>query len=313
MDDRFADIGVFVEAVEREGFSAAAAKLNLSRSAVGKTIARLEERLGARLFHRTTRQLFLTEAGQVFYEHCRKALSELRAGAALIESGQQQATGLLRVTLPVVYGQTCVMPVLLDLAREHPGLELDLHFSDRRVDILQDGFDLAIRSGDLDDTVGLMTRRLAHQRMTLCASPDYLAEHGRPESIADLARYDAIIYGRIEATRKWLFPRPDGSLEEIVPKSRMRLDDLKSILMAVVDGFGIGWLPCWLVREHVRSGRLVQLVERHLRFEIPCYALWPRSPHLPLKVRVAIDALAERLPEVSRLRDDDAICISTEA
>jgi DNA-binding transcriptional LysR family regulator len=309
MDDRFSDIGVFVEAVEREGFSAAAMKLNLSRSAVGKTIARLEERLGARLFHRTTRQLSLTEAGQIFYEHCRKALTELRAGAAQIESGQLQATGVLRVTLPVLYGQTCVVPVLLDLAREHPGLELDLHFNDRRVDIVQDGFDLAIRNGALDDTAGLMTRRLAHQRMTVCASPDYLAKHGRPENVADLVRYEAVVYGRGETARTWLFPRPDGSLEEILPTSRMHFDELKSILAAVMEGFGIGWLPCWLVHEHVRSGRLLQLIDKHLRYEIPCHALWPRSPHLPLKVRVAIDALADRLPGASRLPDEEIICV----
>jgi DNA-binding transcriptional LysR family regulator len=164
VSDRLNGVSVFVEAVEAGGFSAAALRLNLSRSAVGKTIARLEGRLGVRLFHRTTRSQSLTDDGQAFYERCLRALEEIRAGEAMLESGQQEATGRLRVSMPVQFGRRCVAPILSHLAEKHPRLELDLNFSDRLVDLLEDGFDLAIRTGPLDQSAGLMTRRIAYHR-----------------------------------------------------------------------------------------------------------------------------------------------------
>jgi len=143
-------------------------------------------------------------------------------------------------------------------------------------------------------------RRLSYQRMTVCASPDYVGRCGRPESIADLAGCDAVVYRRDDQVANWIFPRDDGSREEIAPRSRLWLDDLKAIKAAVVDGFGIGWLPCWLIHEDLAAGRLVQLVELKHRFEIPMHAIWAATPHLPTKVRLAIDMLAERLPILSR-------------
>ncbi len=145
--DIMPDLPVFVAAVEAGGFSAAAARLNLSRSAVGKTIARLEGRLGVRLFHRTTRSLTLTEDGQAFFEHCRRALNEVQAARTMLDSGRREAAGRLRVSVPVLFGRQCVAPVLIRLTEDHPKLELDINFSDRLVDVVEDGFDLAVRNG----------------------------------------------------------------------------------------------------------------------------------------------------------------------
>lgn len=296
MTDRLAGISVFVEAVEAGGFSAAAARLNLSRSAVGKTIARLEQRLGVRLFHRTTRSQSLTNDGQAFYERCLKALEEVQAAETMLESGRKEIAGRLRVSMPVLFGRRCVAPILLDLAREHSGLELDLSFNDRMIDLVEDGFDLGVRNGALVDSAALIVRRVAYQQMTVCAAPSYLERFGVPRGPEDFSAHHAVVYGRGERIRTWLFPQDAGQPLEATPPARLRFDDLEVIADAVADGFGLGWLPCWLIRERVQAGTLVRLCEHHQGMIYPVSAVWPHNPHLPLRVRLTIDALAARLP-----------------
>ncbi|WP_413993246.1 LysR family transcriptional regulator [Labrys okinawensis] len=298
MTDRLTGVAVFVEAVEAGGFAAAAQRLNLSRSAVGKTVAKLEERLGARLFHRTTRSQSLTEDGQIFYERCLRALAEIRDGEAMLDSGRREVSGRLRVSMPALFGRHCVAPLLVKLAAQHPRLELNLNLSDRRVDLIEDGFDLAIRNGALESDAGLTTRRIAQQRMTLCASPAYLREHGVPQTIAALHEHDAVMYMRAGQPRAWLFPVPEGAPLEIMPRSRFQFDALDVIADATVAGMGIAWLPCWLVAGPVRRGELVRVLTDVPGLLFDVHALWPRSPHLPLRVRAAIDALAANLSRV---------------
>jgi DNA-binding transcriptional LysR family regulator len=298
MTDRLTGVAAFVEAVDAGGFAAAAQRLNLSRSAVGKTIARLEERLGARLFHRTTRSQSLTEDGQIFYERCLRALGEIRDGEAMLDSGRREVSGRLRVSMPALFGRYCVAPLLTKLAIQHPRLELDLNFTDRRVDLIEDGYDLAIRNGVLESDVNLITRRIAQQRMTLCASPAYLRERGTPLTIAALRDHDAVIYARAGQPRPWLFPIADGTPIEVMPRSRFRFDALDAIADATIAGIGLAWLPCWLVAEPVRRGDLVRVLTDNPGLVFDVHALWPRSPHLPLRVRTAIDALAANLSRV---------------
>jgi DNA-binding transcriptional LysR family regulator len=295
MSDALNGIGVFVIAVESGGFAAAAARLNLSRSAVGKTVARLESRLRVRLFHRTTRTQVLTDDGQIFYERCLRALEELRAGEATLESGRKETAGRLRVSMPVLFGRRCVAPVLAELAREHPKLELDLRFSDRLVDVIEDGFDLVIRTGLIGDGPGLMKRRIALQGMMVCAAPSYLQTYGTPLVLEDIANHHAVTYGRAGRILPWLFPRADAKAVEITPRSRLRFDDLSALADATVAGFGLAWLPCWLIRDLVHAGALVPVLADQPRLLIETHALWPQSPHLPLRVRLAIDALADKL------------------
>ncbi|RFB75582.1 LysR family transcriptional regulator [Methylovirgula sp. 4M-Z18] len=296
MTDMLNGIDVFVAAVDARSFAAAAARLNLSRSAVGKTIARMEARLGVRLFHRTTRTQNLTEDGQIFYERCQRALEEVRTGAAILESGRREAVGRLRVTMPVLFGRRCVAPVLARLAQQHPKLELELNFSDRLADVVEDGFDLAIRNGPIGDAGGLMQRRIGLQRMAVCAAPNYLQRHGTPMALDDLQRHEAILYARPGQIRPWLFPQDHGKPLEVLPPSRLRLDDLAAMSDAVAAGYGLAWLPCWLIRERVHKGELVLVLPELPRLLIESHALWPQSPHLPLRVRLAVDALAAELP-----------------
>jgi len=302
MSDALNGISVFVTAAETGSFSTAAAKLHLSRSAVGKTIARLEARLGVRLFHRTTRAQSLTEDGQAYFEHCLRALEMLRAGGQMLESGRHEASGRLRVTVPMLFGRRCVAPILIRLAMQYPKLELELNFTDQVADLIEDRFDLAIRNGRPDGRPlggnghGLKMRRIALQRMTVCAAPAYLARHGTPLALDELARYEAVVYGRNGTAKAWSFPQEGGAPLEILPPHRMRLDDLGAIADAAIDGLGMAWLPCWLIRDAVRAGQLVPVLTGQSQQVFESYALWPETPHLPLRVRLAIDALAAELP-----------------
>lgn len=296
MMDRLTSMAVFVRAVDRGSFAAAAAELGLSAPMVGKHVRFLEERLGVRLLNRTTRRQSLTEFGRAYYERCRSVLAEAEAADALAADQLGEPRGRLRVALPVLFGRRCVMPILLDLARRHPRLELDLSFGDGFVDLAEGGHDLAIRTGELQDAANLVTRRVARQRMIVCAAPSYLEDHGSPAELADLADRDAVVYRRSGRVRPWLFPREDGPPAEVMPRHRLRLDDLGAIADAAALGMGLAWLPSWLVRERLNAGELVELLPDERRLPYDVHALWLQTPHLPPKIRVAIDALAAELP-----------------
>lgn len=296
MMDRLTSMAVFVRAVDRGSFAAAAAELGLSAPMVGKHVRFLEERLGVRLLNRTTRRQSLTEFGRAYYERCRSVLAEAEAADALAADQLGEPRGRLRVALPVLFGRRCVMPILLDLARRHPRLELDLSFGDGFVDLAEGGHDLAIRTGELQDAANLVTRRVARQRMIVCAAPSYLEDHGSPAELADLADRDAVVYRRSGRVRPWLFPREDGPPAEVMPRHRLRLDDLGAIADAAALGMGLAWLPSWLVRERLNAGELVELLPDEGRLPYDVHALWLQTPHLPPNIRVAIDALAAELP-----------------
>jgi len=240
----------------------------------------------------------LTDEGQAFYERCRRALDEIQSGKAMLESGKREVTGRLRISMPVLFGRRCAAPLLLELARIHPKLERDLSFSDRVVDLFDEGFDLAIRNGVLRDEAGLAARKIASHRMTLCASPDYLATRGVPRTIADLASHDLVVYARSGEVKKWIFLKEDGSAVEYFPETRLRFDDLEVLADAAAAGMGITWLPCWLVRDYVAGGTLALALKNVSSRPVNVYAVWPQMPQLPLRTRTVIDLLAERLPDI---------------
>ncbi|WP_274424884.1 LysR family transcriptional regulator [Chelativorans sp. YIM 93263] len=294
--DRLTSMAVFVKAADLGSFAAAAAALDLSGPMVGKHVRFLEERLGVRLINRTTRRQSLTEFGRAYYERCRVVLAEAEAADALAADQFAEPRGKLRVTMPVHFGRRCVAPVLLELAQQYPALELDLSFNDHITDLAEDGYDLAIRTGSLQDKAGVIARRVAHQRMVVCASPAYLERHGRPQRIEDLERHHAVVYRRSGPAAPWLFPRDGEPAVAITPLNRMRLDDLDAIADAATVGLGLAWLPYWLVRERIRSGALIELLPDEPEFLYDAYALWLQTPHLPSKIRLAVDALVAALP-----------------
>ncbi|RUU91811.1 LysR family transcriptional regulator [Mesorhizobium sp. M7A.F.Ca.MR.176.00.0.0] len=296
--DRLESMAVFVRAVDLGSFAAAAVALDISGPMVGKHVRFLEERLGVRLLNRTTRRQSLTDLGRAYYERCRVVLAEAEAADALAADQFSEPRGKLRVTMPAHFGRHCVTPVLLKLARQYPMLELDLSLSDRFADLAEDGYDLAIRTGTLDDKAGVIARRVARQGMVVCAAPSYLRIHGEPRCIEDLADHHAIIYRRLgQVVQPWLFMREEQPALEITPTGRLRLDDLDAIGDAAADGMGLAWLPWWLVRERIEAGVLLALLPDQPRYLYDCHALWLQTPHLPLKVRLAVDALAAALPK----------------
>lgn len=298
--DPFLDVNTFVTVVEAGSFTAAAERLRVTRSAVSKSVGRLERELDQRLFHRSTRKQSLTEAGEQFYDSSRKAREALQGARRRLDTGRREVGGRLRVSVPVLFGRVCVAPVLSSLLREHPALRLEMSFNDRIVDLALDGFDMAVRSGALRDSSELVARRLTPQQMMLCAAPRYLARQPAPRTPDDLAAHATIIYGHPSGrTRDWAFPQPDGRHWTFTPKHpQLRLDDAQAVADAALAGYGVAWLPCWLIRPHVRSGALVPLLPEQGKLAIECHAVWLRDSGTPPRVRAAVDTLVHALPEL---------------
>lgn len=296
MKSEMSGIPVFVAAAESASFSQAAEKLHLTRSAVAKTIGRLEGRLGITLFNRTTRRQTLTDEGTLYYEFCRRALNEIKMAEEILESGKLQVSGKLRVSVPVLFGHFCVAPLLAALAKEHPGLALEISFSDRQIDLPAEGFDLAVRIGTLEDNSSLIARKLTHHSMVLCASPAYIGEAGEPASPDNLQQHALIAYifsGRI---LEWCIKKGDSGIYKMTPSARLMMDDMQGIKDSAIAGAGIAWLPDWLVREQLISGKLIQVLKNWSSERQLVYAVWPHRPYLPFKVRLAVDKLVSELP-----------------
>lgn len=295
MRQSFDDVPVFVAAVEAGSFARAAERLSLSRSAVGKAIARLEDRLGVRLFVRSTRSSILTEEGQLYFERCQRAIGELRAAEVMLESGRHEVVGRLKVSVPIIFGRKKIAPLLLDLAERYPALELDLRFSDAVVDIVGDRFDIAIRNGGTTAGAGLSTRRIATQTKIVCASPAYLQQRGTPQTIGDLAEHDALVYWRGDQLYEWAFNDASAQPQVAALKWRLQFDSQDAIVDAARRGLGVALMPDWLVEDQILDGSLVRLLPDAIAPPLQTYAIWPTMLHMPPRLRVALDHLANNL------------------
>ncbi len=294
--DKLDGVAVFVQVVEAGSFTLAAERMRLTRSAIGKVIARLEGRLGVRLLQRTTRSQTLTEAGQAYYDRCVRALAELEAAEVELESGHSEPRGRLRVSVPLAFGHHCVAPVLFGLARKHPDLQIDISFTDRAVDLVEENIDLAVRIGALRDSTSLAARRLGVQDLSIGAAPSYLARHGTPVAIDEFEGHAGIAYSRAGVMSPWRVLDTDGMERELLVKPQLSLDDIQAIAGAGVAGLGLVQLPCWLLTRYVAAGELIAVRERcGVRLQ-EIHAVWPKTPYLPLKTRCAIDALVAEIP-----------------
>lgn len=284
--DALSGVAAFVQAAEAGSFALAAQRLGLSRSAVAKAIARLEQRLGVRLFHRTTRSQSLTDEGQGYFEHCRRALDALAQAENGLSAGQGEASGRLRVTAPLLLGRRWIAPALAPLLATHPRLELELHFSDRVVDLVGESFDLAIRVGVLPDSSALSARQLGTQRFAYYAAPLHVQRHGRPETATDYAGHPAIVYAASGSFEPWRLGE-----ETLDIRPRLWLDDVQAIADAAIAGHGLARLPTWLAAAWVASGQLLPLAAAPPSLHATVHAVWPHARHLPLRTRLAVDTL----------------------
>ncbi|CAI1848834.1 LysR family transcriptional regulator [Serratia fonticola] len=284
----------FVKTAESLSFVSAARAIGISATAVGKNVARLEGSLNVRLFQRSTRKVSLTVEGEMFYQRCRKILDDLQDAEAMLSHSVQAPRGRLRVSLPTI-GYRFLLPMMPDFRKAYPEVELELDFNDQLVDLIDDGFDVVIRSGDLVDS-RLMSRRLGPFRFVLCAAPGYLKRKGRPEKLLDLELHDCLRY-RFVTTGKimdWTLTA-DPEITQLRLNSSLTLNNMEAMLMATIDGHGIAYMPDFLVKEALAVGDLETLLDTYTKDQGGFWALWPSSRHLSPKIRVFVDFICDQL------------------
>lgn len=291
---------VFVQVAETRSFVAVGRQLGVSASAVGKSVARLEERLGVRLFHRSTRSITLTAEGSLFLERSRRILAEIEAAELELSQVTAAPRGRLRISLPLV--SSLLLPVLGEFMREYPEIELDLDFTDRLVDVVDEGFDAVVRAGEPTDS-RLAARKLGSFRSVLVASPDYLAQRGTPNVPADLLQHSCLHYrfphsGKLEP---WVLRRTVKEPELQLPTS-MICNNIETRVRFALQGLGIAYLPEFAVQEPLSDGRLQTVLTRYVEREGVFHVLWPASKHPSPKVRALVDFLGARVFPVAETR-----------
>jgi DNA-binding transcriptional LysR family regulator len=289
-NNHLADLETFVAVAEAGSFTRAAKRMGRSKAGVSRQVKSLEERLGARLMHRTTRSLSLTDAGTTLYERAAASLAELRDAEAAAAQQQVVPRGRLRASLPVAFGLRVAAEPLFMLAEEFPDIELDLSFSDRFVDAVGEAFDLVVRIGTLADS-SLIARRVGRTRLCVCASPGYLEAHERPVKPADLLSHQCLLYAQDPSRTAWHF----ADAETVNVQGRIRSDSGDALHKAALGGMGVAWLPDFYVRDDVAAGRLETLLDEYEAEPLGIWVLYPHRRHLSLKVRLAVDRLAESL------------------
>lgn len=287
--DSLNGFAVFVQVAETRSFVAAGRQLGVSASAVGKSVARLEDRLGVRLFHRSTRSVALTAEGALFLERTRRILAEIEAAELELSVATAAPRGRLRVSLPLV--SSLVLPVLSGFMRAYPDIELDLDFTDRLVDVIDEGFDAVVRTGTPTDS-RLTARRLGAFQLMLVASPAYLARHGTPKVPADLLDHTCLHYrfpnsGKLEP---WPLHRAPGEPELTLPTS-MICNNIEARLCFALQGLGIAYLPEFSIREALADGKLRRVLPNDVEGANVFHVLWPASKHPSPKVRALVDFL----------------------
>lgn len=294
-------ISPFVYVAEAGSFSAAALRLNLTSSAVSKSVARLEQRLGVQLFERTTRTLRLSDAGLAFYETCKRVLAELADAESVLaahtgEAGSEPA-GRLRIDLPASFGRMRVMPLLLEFAERYPKLRLHVTFTDRFIDLLEEGIDVAVRIGGAGAWPSPLGQHyLGSERLIFCAAPAYLARCPAPRETGALASHASITFGRPDGSvMPWRLAARHGDLQRQGAQSRLVAGDAEAQLAALRAGLGVAQMATWLVAADLRAGHLVALLPELDTDGLPLHLVWPRARQLTPKIDLLLQALRSGL------------------
>ena len=283
----------FVAVVEAGSFSAAAQKLRSSKSLVSRQIAALETELGARLFHRTTRSLTLTEEGRGYHARLVRILGDIDEANLSVSALQAAPRGRLRINAPMSFGYLHLAPAVPDFLAQYPEVEVDLSMSDRYVDLIEEGVDLAVRLGRLSDS-SLVARKIAPVRRAVCASPDYFKAHGVPTTPDELIRHQCLCYSNLAVTDEWRFMRPDGSVWPIEVTGRLRADNGDALREAALKGLGIVYLPTFIIGRDLQAATLTSVLTEFVATDAHIHAVYPHAKHLSPKVRAFIDFMAQR-------------------
>jgi len=294
--DKLLEMQVFTAVVEAGSFVSGAETLQMSKAAVSRHIAELESRLAIRLLHRTTRRILLTEEGQLFYARSKQLLSYVEEAEAEVNARRGQAVGTLRVNVPISFGLLHLARLWPEFMAFNPNVILDVTLSDRVVDLVEDGFDMAVRIGRLPAS-SLISRKLGSTRMILCATPAYLERKGVPLRLEDLVRHDVLSYSLLMMGENWEFEGPDGPVTiKVTP--RMRSNSGDTCLAAALHGQGIILQPSFLVGNAIKEGRLVEVLPDYRSIELGIYAVFPSRKFVVPKVRLLIDFLAVALADI---------------
>jgi DNA-binding transcriptional LysR family regulator len=288
--DRLTSMAVFVAAAEEGSLSGAARRFGLSASMAGKHVTAIETDLNIRLMQRSTRQLSLTEAGRAYYARCKRILEEVDDANREASDAQQIVRGVLRIAVPITFGAMHLGGVLARYLDQHPAATVDVMLSDRYVDLLGEGIDVAIRIGRLLDS-DLIARRLAPCRMVFCASPDFLKRHGTPTSAEDLRRAPRLAFSEAVSAGDWTLTDPEGQSHPIDGPVRMVANNTQMLLAATLSGAGVAYGPTFVFGERIAAGDLVALLPDHRTSELAIHALYPTARNISLKVRRFIDHL----------------------
>ena len=291
--DRFEEMQTFVRVVETGSLSNAAERMNIVKSAVSRRLSDLESRLGVQLLNRTTRRLHLTDSGKQFYQRCLRILADLDETEQTISSEHANLRGTIRIAAPLSFGLLHLSPVLDDFLKEHKEVNLDLDLNDRVINLMDEGFDLGIRIGQLEES-SLKAKRLAPSKRILCASPEYLTQYGEPQCPEDLKDHLGLSYSNVPEGQLWQFRQSDDSSISVRVPHRMRANNGDVLLKAAIDGLGILATTTFICYQAIEQQLLKPILCDYKLHEAGIYAIYPAQRHLPGRVRVLIDFLAKR-------------------
>ena len=273
---------------ESGNFTQAAKKLLISTAQVSRQVSELEQRLNTKLFYRTTRKVTLTEEGQLFYQQCRSILDGLEVAERSLTNLQSTPQGKIRISAPVTYGERHIIPLINQFLLQYPQVEIEVQLSNQRIDLIEEGFDLAIRLGQLNDS-SLIAKRISSRQHFLCASPSYIEQHGKPETINDLKQHNCLL----GSADFWLFAD-----KKVRISGNLRCNSGLGLVDAALKGIGIVQLPEYYIAEHINNGELITLLEQQQRAEEGIWALYPQNKYLASKVKLLINFLQENLLSV---------------
>lgn len=294
--DRLTEMEAFATVVDQGGFTDAARKMGISKSAVSKHVSALESRLGARLLNRTTRRVSPTEIGLAYYDRARRVLNDAGEADALVTAMQIAPSGLLRISADADFGVAMLSPILGEFLAGHPGVTVNMVLNSHYVEFISEGFDLAIRLGEMEDS-SLRARRLMDTTRRMVGSPAYFARHGRPDRIDDLNNHRLLHYSSDASTGVWKVMAPSGERRHVRFAGGLTVNDGQSLLNAAISGLGIAWLPKFLYQEALQQGQIVEAIPDLPVDPVGVYAVYPPGRFTQPKVRAFIDFLTGRFSE----------------
>ena len=291
--DRFADIEAFTAVVEAGTFSAAGDRLGVAKSVVSRRISQLERRLGSRLLHRTTRRLALTETGKNFYQRAVQVLADLDDAEQSVTEETIELRGSLKLAAPLSFGLVHLSDAITDFLDEHPAIELNLDLNDRNINLVEEGFDIAVRIGELQDST-LVAKRLGTVRNITCASRAYLERHGEPTSPDELHQHIGLQYSNINYKQQWCYVTPEGKMIYAQPQIRIRANNGEALAAAASAGLGITTGPTFILSRYIKAGSLITILDEFQRPSVGIYAVYPPGRLIPRRIQVFSDFLAGR-------------------